>query len=133
MQLIQFLPHRLPAGFERRIGNSALLVDPDPLQLITRKSLLSGSCSSVQTACMSKQVFEMQPEEEPNIAILSDALGSFHLQAVAEYIRHRWPHTRILVIGEAAPALEDQLYDETVPSDSSQEEFLRVIRKCSRT
>jgi hypothetical protein len=76
-------------------------------------------------------MFQLETEGGLQTAILSDALGSFQMQAVAEYIRHRSPRTKILVIGRAIPALEDHLYDETVEASVDQGQFLAIIERCS--
>ena len=86
----------------RWTGKVALLVDPDPLLLETGRLLLSVYCESVQTASTCYDVAELPHEEKPQVAILSDRLGSFQLVAVAEYVRHRWPSASILVVGRAA-------------------------------
>jgi ActR/RegA family two-component response regulator len=91
----------------RSAGRTTLLVDPDPSLLETRRLLLLSASYSVQTACAARDVYQFQPEDEPEIAVLSDALGSSQLLAVAEYVRHRWPRARIVIIGKAVPALED--------------------------
>jgi DNA-binding response OmpR family regulator len=108
-------------------GRTILLVDPDPSLLETRRLLLLSAGYSVQTACAARDVFAFQPEDEPEIVVLSDALGSVQLLAVAEYVRHRWPRARIVIIGKAGP-LEDQLYDETVDAPLNPTEFLAALR-----
>ena len=113
----------------RWVGKVALLVDPDPLLLEAGKLLLSGYCESVQTASTCYDVAELPHEDKPQIAVLSDRLGSFQLLAVAEYVRHRWPMTSILVVGRAASFLEDRLYDGVVAVGSSNLEFLAAIEK----
>ena len=88
------------------------------------------ACETVHAVVRPREVYELQPPEEPFVAVLTSALGAFHLQAVAEYIRHRWPRARILIVGEVSPSLEDQLYDENIPLPVSRGELLLAIEKC---
>ncbi len=131
MQLTRIPTHCIAPRLDRFAGKATLLVDPDPVLLEAKKLLLSGSCSSVHTARTPVEVFNMQPEDEPQIAVFSDALGSFQLEAVAEYVRHRWPRARILVVGQAAPYLNDQLYDETVTADFNPTEMHTAVQSRS--
>jgi hypothetical protein len=110
----------------------SLLVEPDTTLLNSRKALLEDFGCSVWTACTSCEVFQLQLEDDPKIVVLSDALGDYHLRAVAEYARHRWPYAAIVVIGNALPALEDQLYDESVPVRAGPTEFAAVIERCTQ-
>jgi len=131
MQLNRIIPLCIAPHLERFGGKTALLVDPDPRCLEARWLLLSGSRSQAQTACTPCEVYGVQLDGEPEIAVLSDSLGSFQLQAVAEYVRHRWPRARILVIGPTAPLLEDQLYDERVADEFSPTELLAAVEKAA--
>jgi hypothetical protein len=105
-------------------------VDPDVLLLEAGRLLLSGGSASVLTACACVEVCRLPPEDKPQIAVLSERLGSFQLLAVAEYVRHRWPRARIFVVGRAALFLEDPLYDEAVAAGTGNLEFLAAIEKC---
>ena len=129
MQLNRIAPLCIAMPLERLGGKTALLVDPDPHCLEARWMLLSGSGSPPQSVCAPSEVFGMQLDGEPGVVVLSDSLGSFQLQAVAEYIRHRWPRARILIIGRTVPLLDDQLYDECVADGLSPAEFLAVVER----
>ncbi len=122
-QVVELLDLQSPSG-------TALLVDPDPFILADRHQLLMRYCKVVHTVTTSGGVYELQPKEEPFVVVLGNALGGFHLQAVTEYIRHRWPHARILIVGDAVPYLEDQLYDEIVHAPASDSELLLAFEKC---
>jgi hypothetical protein len=106
---------------------TALLVDPDPLLLEAGKLLLSGLCKSVQTARTCIDVWNLPPEEEPQFAVLSDRLGPFQLMAVAEYVWHRWPRARTLLLGRAASSQIDGLSDGESDVGLSNMEFLAAI------
>ena len=124
-------PSSIPPVLNRTKGKATLLVDPDLSLLEARKLVLSTANYSVRIASAPRDVFQLQPEEDPQIVVLSDTLGSFQLQAVAEYVRHRWPRARILILGNAVPALEDALYDDSVEARFDAADFLAVVRRCS--
>lgn len=130
MQLATGLPGPHRALLERKTTGSALLVDPDPFALANRTRLLMRACETVHAVTRPREVYELQPAEEPFVAVLTVSLGAFDLQAVAEYVRHRWPHTRILIVGETSPSLEDQLYDESIPLPVSGGELLLAVERC---
>ncbi len=109
-----------------------LHVDPDPVALATRQALLARYDIPVRTASDGFGVFGMDAPPEPGTVVLSQRLGRFHLEAVAEYARHRWPWARILVLGSLEPTLEEQLYDETLPGSCNNLEFLRAIERSTR-
>ena len=132
MQLTRKSPLYIASLLDGVAGKIALLVDPDPDLLETRKLLLSGCSDSVLTACTFGDVFDLQHGDEPHIAILGEALGPIQLPAVAVFIRHQWPRTRILVVGQAASFLEDQLYDENVTGRFGPEEFLAAVERCRK-
>ena len=131
MQLTRIPPYCMAAPhLDWLEGHIALLVDPDPQRLEARRMLLAGSGSSVERACTPCEVFGLDLEEHPQVTILSAALGAFQLQAVAEYVRHRWPHTKILVVGETEPHLEDHLYDDAVAEGFDPSEFVFAVKRC---
>jgi len=114
------------------LGNTMLLVEPDVHLLPVRRRLLARAEYTVRAVCTAGQVFELDGEDAPHIVLLSDGVGEFQLNALAEYVRRRWRHARILIVGEATPALEDHLYDETVARGAGAEEFLAAVEKCVR-
>lgn len=117
---------------EQPAQKAVLLVAPSTLLLEAGKLLLSPFCRSVQTAGACVDVSNLSQSEEPQFVILSDQLGTLHLQAVAELVRHRWPRARITVVGRAALLLEDQLYDEAVVVTPTDLGFLAVLEDCVR-
>lgn len=130
MQLTAIQGHGAGASPRQPARKFTLLVDPDPMILEAGRLLLSGSRRLVQTAGTCVEVSKLPPEDEPQIAFLSDRLGSFQLRAVAEYVRHRWPAARIVVVGRAASFLEDYLYDEDVGAWPSNLDFLAAVEEC---
>jgi hypothetical protein len=133
MQLAEIHPRCTASDLDQLSGKAILLVDPDGSLVEHRRQLLSDFCRSVRAASNSFDVFELRREDEPQIAILSDALGCTQLPELAEYVRHRWPSARILVIGQAVPFLEDQLYDETVAAGFSPPEFVAAVARYCHT
>lgn len=112
---------------DAQAGKTALLVDPDPMLLEAGKLLLLGLCNSVQTARTCIDVWNLPPEEEPQFAVLSDRLGPFQLMAVAEYVWHRWPRARTLLIGRAASSQDDNHSDSESDVGLSNMELLAAI------
>ena len=107
----------------------AILVDPDQFFLTDRYRLLLRASEAVHAVAEPSTLYELQPPEEPFVAVLSRALGTFQLSAGTEYVRHRWPQARILIVGQAFRHLEDHLYDETVSSSASDEETLIAVER----
>lgn len=115
---------------EKKSRGSALLIEPDPRRMENERRALMGTSDAVHAVSLAAALYELQPPEEPLIAVISSALGAVQLSAVTEYVRHRWPRARILIVGEAYRVLEDHLYDETVSSHASEEEILIAVEKC---
>ena len=132
MQLTSALSRPVALQPNRRATVPSLVIEPNTTVLNTRAAILEGLGCSVWTACTSCDVFQLQLEDDPKIVVLSDALGDYHLRAVAEYARHRWPYAAIVVIGSVLPALEDQLYDESISARASPMEFVAVIERCTQ-
>ncbi len=100
MQLKRLIDPRGKLVLERLGGKSTLLVDPDPQECEDLREKLARAGSPVQTAATLYEVFGLQLDEEPSFTVLSDALGDYHLSAVSEYARHRWPRTQVVVMGK---------------------------------
>lgn len=133
MQLTRIPPYCTAASaLDWLEGQCAILIDPDQERLELHRVLLAGSGGMVEHASTPCEVFGLDLEGEPRVTVLSTALGAFQLQAVAEYVRHRWPHTRILVIGQPEPHLEDYLYDEAVAEDCDPAEFVFAVKHCGQ-
>ena len=64
-----------------------------------------------------------------SVAVLEHLNPGRELRRKAEYIRRRWPDAQIILVGNHAAILEDQLYDERVPSGVRAEELLEVIER----
>jgi hypothetical protein len=97
------IPSNLPA---------VLWVEPS-LDLLRNKLLFEKRSSySVTTASSHREVFDLRGGAAVAIAVLSDALGSLMLGAVARCVRSQWPSARIVLLKRKQPVLEDHLYDE---------------------
>jgi len=91
---------------------AVLWVEPS-LDLLRNKLLLEKQSSySVTTASSHREVFELRCGASIVVAVLSDALGSLMLGAVARCVRTQWPSARIVLLKRKQPVLEDHLYDE---------------------
>lgn len=117
---------------EWRIPGTALIVDPDLILLEAGRILLASLCRSVRIACTRIEVSRLSEDIDLGIAVLSDRMGAIQLISVAEYIRHRWPHARILIVGQAESLLEDHHYDEALAAGPSNLAFLSAIEECMR-
>jgi hypothetical protein len=69
---------------------------------------------------------------ELQIAVLSDTLGPFQSQEVAENVRWNWLQAGTLIFGQANSFLEDQLYGENVAGWLRPAGFRGEVELCSR-
>jgi hypothetical protein len=67
------------------------------------------------------------------LALLSDSLGQSALRDVAQSVRQQWPMAKILILGRAVPALDDNLYDDEISQSSKQKEIRDMIEKLTPT
>jgi|SRR5450756_1506089 len=89
-----------------------LWVEP-PTDLLTNEHLLNGLSTCAMTRASShREVFDLGNTAAIHVAVLSDALGSITLGAVARCVRWQWPLARILLLKRTQPLLEDYLYDD---------------------
>jgi len=70
-----------------------------------------------------------QQQKSFDIAILHDTLPQCEVRKASEYIRRRWPRTRILVISVEAEVLDDPLYDEWMTPDRSPDFLFAMIEQ----
>lgn len=74
------------------------------------------------------------PEQDDfQVAVLHNTLDLFELDDACRYIRHRWPHARILVIRADGGCLDDPLYDDRVAPAVAREALLTKIEQMSAT
>jgi hypothetical protein len=118
------------AELQRRTGGTALLVASDRFLVDDLSFVLQTSHDYVQSALTSIEVFRLSKDYNPRTVVLCGTLGAFHLQAVAEYARRRWPRARIIVIGKAWELLADELYDASVATDFTLPELQSTVEKC---
>jgi hypothetical protein len=111
------------------VGPKILIVEPDRDALADRALLLSSSNYSVFTAGSYREIFGLRDRQDLYIAVLSDTLGGLELRYSAEYVRWHWPFIRILVLGIACAALEDNLYDEAVDQRVQPNELLDTLAR----
>ena len=64
-----------------------------------------------------------------HLAVLQDTLRPLELDKACRFIRHRWPHAKILVIRSGEDFLEDALYDDRVKPTESMEGLLNRIAR----
>ena len=133
MQLTRISEHGAVPSIDQPEQKIVLVVDPDSLVLEAGKLLLSDTFESVQTACTCFDVSRLTPEHDPEIAFLSDRLGPFQVEAIAECVGNRWPRARILVVGGSAPIVEAEFSDEVVAAVASNLEFLAALEECAQS
>ena len=107
-----------------------LLIEPDPTVLSSRTLMLTQFRYRVTVAMSHKEVACLRGSKV-HLAVVSASLSPDNLRATAEFIRRQWTSARILVVGDAVPVLEDQLYDEAIDTTSSSDELLVALRKLS--
>jgi len=127
MSIDRALPHENPARPTEL--STVLLADPDLELRSYRELLLSRSHYTVVTASNYREVFDLRGESRFRLAVLSSNFGELALRAAAEFIRRRWPSTRILILGSARPVLDDSLYDEAVDCRFQPQELLSVLER----
>jgi hypothetical protein len=106
---------------------NVLLVEPALVPRSDSERLLKAANYCVTTALDVREMFELRFEKPVAFAVLSDLLGPFGLRAAAEAVRRQWPLAKILIIGCAAPILEDHLYDETISHRHEENGFSDVL------
>jgi hypothetical protein len=68
-------------------------------------------------------------QEDFELAILHNTLDSAELEDACRWIRHQWPHARILVVRAGENFLEDYLYDDRVISTVAQDVLFMTIEQ----
>ena len=106
-----------------------LLVEPDITLLTAEAHLLTCSDYSVTPAFSAREIFALRETKAIALAILSDSLGPQLLPAIAHAVRKQWPLARILILGQAGSALEDQLYDEKIENPSDPKRLLEEVER----
>jgi hypothetical protein len=76
-------------------------------------------------------LFALAQSDPFPIAVLSDRLGPSELIAAAQFVRRQWPQARILVLGQAAPVLGDNLYDDSIAHSCEQVGLLKTLARLS--
>jgi hypothetical protein len=104
-----------------------LLVEPHPGSLYAELHRLLDAQYQVTSVQTDLQVFLLR-SSEINFAILSAALGTPTIRAVAESVRRQWPSARILILGNAQMVLDDHMYDEAVGGFADSERIFAAVQ-----
>ncbi|AXC13798.1 hypothetical protein ACPOL_4526 [Acidisarcina polymorpha] len=107
---------------------NVLLVEPAMSPRSDREAVLSAGAYCVTAVCDVRGIFLLRDEKPVAFAVINDTLGPFGLRATAECVRRQWPLAKILILGRAAPALEDHLYDEAISHRHEATAFLDVLQ-----
>jgi hypothetical protein len=107
---------------------SLLLIEADTMQQSCRGWLVADAAYCVTATFGIREFFSLRAKAFA-LALLSDSLGHSALRNVAESVRRQWPMARILVLGRAVPALDDNLYDDEISQSSKQNELRDMIER----
>ncbi|MEO6923308.1 MAG: hypothetical protein ABI142_05735 [Bryocella sp.] len=110
---------------------NVILVQPEDIPYVDYASHMLKEQYSVTIAKDDRELFLLRGGGPFTFALLSDYLDSVALVAAAQSVRRQWPKARIVILGQAAERLEDNLYDETVDHSASPDEMLAVLARRS--
>jgi hypothetical protein len=105
-----------------------VLIEPIAASLPDRRFLLANDQYRVTCVRDTRELSLLRTEESFALALISDALGEIGLIDAARSVRKQWPAARILVLGEAAVVLEDNLYEEALPHSCGQQEICDTLK-----
>jgi hypothetical protein len=108
---------------------SVVIVEPYRTDASGRESLIADTRYQVTTVKDVREMFLLRDKESIELALLSVLLGDFPLVAAARAVRRQWPRARILVLGQAAPVLEDYLYDEAISHTCEQQVLFDTLER----
>jgi hypothetical protein len=91
--------------------------------------LLEGPRFRLSIATDYRELWAIHEHEDCQLAILHNTLAPFELEDASKFIRHRWPHARILVIRAGEDFLEDALYDDRVIPTVAREILFMTIEQ----
>jgi hypothetical protein len=96
---------------------------------LVRDVLLSRTRCQLLAAASVWDLSAILPSVKIDVAILHSTLSPGELRSCAAYIRHHWPHAKILLIHGTVEILDDPMYDERIPPGSSSEALLAMIER----
>jgi hypothetical protein len=94
-----------------------------------RDALLPRGHSHLTCATDFCDLLTIPKQESFEIAILHHMISAIEIRTFSEYIRRRWPCTRILVMCASPEFLDDPLYDEWIPPGYSPEMLLATVER----
>lgn len=80
----------------------------------------------VSTALDHQKLFSAM-QHVPALVLIHDSLHPVELEDACRNVRHKWPHTRILVIHDGEEFLEDSLYDDRIRPDVNGKDLIARI------
>jgi hypothetical protein len=108
-----------------------LIVDPNPISLAARASLLQAA-DGYSAATGEADTGGFLEDTSVKVAILSESLGQAAAEGWALKIRMSWPNARILILGEAEMILKDSLFDESIDHRCRPEQLLDALFRLRR-
>lgn len=110
---------------------SIVLIEPTAVSLPDHRFLLSNDNYLVTAVRGTRELSLLSAAESFALALISDTLGRVGLVDAARSVRRQWPTARILVLGQAAVILEDNLYDDALPHSSGQQDLCDTLTRMS--
>lgn len=134
---VGFVPSDLPNDLASPVlmdrTKRLVLVTIQPQEKVPTEglSLLLNDHYLVTTVSMG-ELFGMRNSDPFALAVLNDDLGASELVAAAQFVRRQWPKARILLLlGQAAISLPDNLYDDSIGQSCEQESLLETLTNLS--
>jgi hypothetical protein len=135
VELIEVGRQQVSMGASKSINSkplSLLLIEANSMQQSQRGWLHADPTYCVTVAFGIREFFLLRVKAIA-LALLSDSLGQSALRDVAQSVRQQWPMAKILILGRAVPALDDNLYDDEISQSSKQKEIRDMIEKLTPT
>jgi DNA-binding response OmpR family regulator len=105
-----------------------LSIGQDKQLLDTRSLLFQKAHCHVNTALDYQQVYALPDCDEFAVVVVGQMDPASKLRELTQLIRRRWPRTRIVILSQSPPPLEDALYDDRVDALHPGELVARVVR-----
>jgi hypothetical protein len=110
---------------------SVILISPTINLLSDSRYLMLDDNYRVTAVGDLRELSLVRDSESFALAVISDTLGGTELVKATRLVRKQWPTARILVLGHAAIALEDSLYDDVLPHSSGEQKVCDILTRMS--
>lgn len=89
-----------------------LSVGPIALSNMVRDVMMARKNCRLSIATDYRELWVFPASQTIDVALLHSTLFPFELEDACQFIRHRWPRARILVVRSQDESLDDALYDD---------------------